>query len=217
MSDPVPYGETGAVVVEVGVRVALPNAWNADGASPTGVRVVEPVAFVFPQEYPLRAPRLFLRRDFDRSLAHVQPGSLKNSPEPCIVDGLLSELLQERGLFGILEQLALWLENAALGRLIDPAQGWEPVRRDTLHDTIVADSAHLRGQVTKQAGRAFFRFDYLQYQPVEGSSAYYGQIQNEPRLLLNSNTIGNLFGRADLTGSTTLAKGRSVAILVWPG
>lgn len=217
ISEPVPYGETGALAVAVGVRVALPNAWNADGASPNGVRSVEAMTFIFPPEYPLRAPLLYLRRDFDRSLAHMQPGSLKDNPEPCIVDGLPSELLQERGLFGILDQVALWLENAALGRLIDRAQGWEPVRRDSFHDTIVADASHLRGLVTRQAGRAVFRFDFLRYQPVEGRPAYYGQIQNEPRLALNAKTIGDLFGSTDLTGSPTLARGRSVGILVWPG
>src|SRR6266851_4057854 len=87
--DPSIDEETGAVMIEVGVRVALPNAWNADGISPNGVHAVEPVTFIFPAMYPLRAPTIYLRRDFDRSLAHVQPGSLEDPPEPCIVDGRL--------------------------------------------------------------------------------------------------------------------------------
>lgn len=198
------------------MRVALPNAWNADGISPNGVHAVEPVTFIFPAMYPLRAPTIYLRRDFDRSLAHVQPGSLEDPPEPCIVDGRLSELLQQRGLFGIVDQLSLWLENAALGRLIDPAQGWEPVRRDSLDDIIVAGAAHLRAQVTKQTGRAIYRFDYLRYQSADGAPACYGEISSET-LKLNPKTIGKLFRETDLAGRDDAAPGRSVGIVVWPG
>ena len=202
---------TGRTTVQAGIRVALPNAWAADGSSPNGVRTTEPVTFAFSASFPLRAPTLYLRRDFDRSLAHVQPGSLEDLPEPCIVDGRPSELLQQRGLFGIVDQLALWLENAALGRLIDPRQGWEPVRRDELDDIVVADAAFLRNLVTKQAGRAVFRFDYLRYQTADGKPASYGELDKEA-LPLNAKTSQRLFGKTDLAESHTAFRGKSIGI-----
>ncbi len=207
---------TGRTTVEAAIRVALPNAWAAAGSSPNGVRTTEPVTFAFSASFPLRAPTLYLRRDFDRSLAHVQPGSLEDPPEPCIVDGRPSELVQQRGLFGIVDQLALWLENAALGRLIDSRQGWEPVRRDELDDIIVADAAFLRNLVTKQAGRAVFRFDYLRYQTADGKPASYGELDKEA-LPLNAKTSQRLFGKTDLTESHTAFRGKSIGIVVWAG
>jgi hypothetical protein len=146
--------ETAATVVEVAVRLGLPNAWMADGHSPNGVRAVEPVTLILPAAFPLKPPVIYLRPDFDRSLAHVNPGPPDEQPVPCIYDGSLLELVQQQGLAGILNQLVLWLENAALGRLIDPQHGWEPVRRDSLDDFVVADAAHLRSLVTRQEGYA---------------------------------------------------------------
>lgn len=84
----------------------MPNAWMADGVSPNGVRAIEPVTLVFPAAFPLKAPLIFLRADFDRSLAHVQPGSPDEPPAPCIYDGSLLELLQHgRGGRGFKERL----------------------------------------------------------------------------------------------------------------
>ncbi len=105
---------TGASTVELEVQLGLPNAWMAEGSSPNGVRAIEPVTLVFPHSYPLRPPRIRLRADFNRSLAHVIPGPPTERPIPCIVEGSLSELLQQQGLAGILNQLVAWLENAAL-------------------------------------------------------------------------------------------------------
>jgi len=79
--------ESGAWRVDVDLRVGLPNVWMADGHSPNGVRAVEPVTLMFPASFPLRAPTIQLRADFDRSLAHVQPGDPAARPEPCIVYG----------------------------------------------------------------------------------------------------------------------------------
>jgi hypothetical protein len=188
----------------------------ADGVSPNGVRPIEPVSFLFPAAYPLRAPLLILRQDFDRSLAHVQPGAQESPPEPCIVDGRLDELLQERGLFGIVDQLARWLENAALGRLIDPDHGWEPVRRDSLDDVIVADAAHLRGLVTRQRGRAVVPFDYLRFGRVGEERSTYG-VLDRTTVPLNPETIRKTFSESNLRGSDDTARGTSVGLIVWPG
>jgi pimeloyl-ACP methyl ester carboxylesterase len=172
----------------------------ADGVSPNGVRSIEQVTFLFPAAYPLRAPLLTLRHDFDRALAHVQPGDPGDPPEPCIVDGRPSELLQQRGLFGIVDQLARWLENAALERLIDPEHGWEPVRRDSLDDVIVADAAHLRGLVTRQAGRAVLRFDYLRFGRPDEEKSTYGIIDCAS-MALNTESLKKLLSESNLSGS----------------
>lgn len=207
---------SGAVSVEVGIRVALPNAWMADGVSPNGIRSIERVVFLFPAAYPLRAPIVTLRQDFDRTLAHVQPGDPGSPPEPCIIDGRPSELLQQRGLFGIVDQLALWLENAALGRLIDPEHGWEPVRRDSLDDVVVADAAHLRGLVTRQAGRAFLRFDYLSFGRPDEEKSTYGVIDSAS-MALNAEALKKLLSESNLSGSDDTARGTSLSLIVWPG
>lgn len=207
--------ETGAVAVEILVRLGLPNAWMADGVSPNGVRAYEPVILVFTAAFPLRPPIIYLRSDFDRSLAHVNPGPADELPVPCIYEGLLSELLQQQGLGGILNQLVLWLENAALGTLIDPKHGWEPVRRDSLRDFIVADAAHLRAFVKRDEGHAAFRFDYLRYAISDGEFAIHGEIGKQP-LALNREAIGELFKESE-SKDGDVAVGHAMSLVVWPG
>ncbi|MEI6536412.1 MAG: hypothetical protein WCN98_13785, partial [Verrucomicrobiaceae bacterium] len=120
--------KTGRVAVEIDMHVDLPNRYVLLGTTPSGVRAVEPVTLLFPNAFPLQAPVALLRKDFDRSLAHVQPGTIADRPVPCLFDGSLTELLQSGGILGVVDQLAEWLNRAALGTLINPHHGWEPVR-----------------------------------------------------------------------------------------
>lgn len=195
--------------------VGLPNAWKADGRSPNGVRAVEPVTLIFPASFPLRAPNIFLRADFDRTLAHVQPGDPADRPRPCIVDGRLSELLHQQGLAGILNQLVLWLENAALGRLINPAQGWEPVRRDELGGFIVADAEAVRSIVSRDAGFGMCRFEFLVSTNGNGSRSVYGKI-DPARVAVNPEALGDLL-TTKRWSTPDVRAGTSLAIVVWPG
>jgi hypothetical protein len=55
---PVFEPETGCHKVQLVVRVSLPSHWLAAKASPNGVRELEPVALVFPPEYPIKPPSL---------------------------------------------------------------------------------------------------------------------------------------------------------------
>jgi hypothetical protein len=80
--------DDGIRAVEVDIRLGLPNAWVATGHSPNGVRSIESVTFLFPASFPLKAPTLRLRADFDRSLAHVRPGEPGDRPEPCVFEGM---------------------------------------------------------------------------------------------------------------------------------
>lgn len=209
--------KSGSWTAEIKVQVNLPNAWAANGQSPGGVREIEPVTFVFPSLFPVRPPIIYLRRDFDRTLAHVQPGAPVDPPEPCIVDGSLVELLQEQGLPGVLNQLVCWLENAALGHLIDPKQGWEPVRRDDLPGFVVADATGLRGLVSRNAGSVVFGFDYLLFAGEESGASYvYGEVGTNV-LTPNRKTINALIRELSLPKSKDVRVGSSLAIVAWPG
>lgn len=147
--------ETTLAIVEI--RTEMANAWRAARISPSGVREIEPVSLLFGAGYPLRPPRIMLRGDFNRSHPHIQPSRGNGSPEPCLVAGSLRELLRVRGIGGLVEQLVDWLDKAAAAELIDPQQGWEPVRRDNVDDIIVADAGWLTRIPTRDGGCSVFR------------------------------------------------------------
>lgn len=109
------------------------KAWN---------KKYEPVLFVFPKDFPYRAPKIYLRDDFNRNFPHINP--VIEKVNPCIFDGSLDELLQQPKWFDhILDQVAEWLENAAANTLISPMQGWEPARMDAVHGIILYSKQQL--------------------------------------------------------------------------
>lgn len=148
---------TGTSQCQIEVKVHFPSKYQALGSTPTGVRVVEPVKLTFPHNYPLRAPKIELRSDFNRALPHIQTSSPGQPVEPCIYEGSLDELLAREGISAIFEHLLTWLGRAAEGELIDPEQGWEPVRRDCYHHCVTTNSDELRAllQNPKNAQRPF--------------------------------------------------------------
>jgi len=141
---------------ELVVDARLPSRWKAEGASPNGVRAAEPITVLFDDGFPASAPRFYLRPDFDRSHPHIQPRSAVGFPEPCISAVAPAELLQARGIHGLLDQLVLWLERAARVELIAPTQGWEPARRDHIDDIIVVDSTWLTSLPKRDAETRVF-------------------------------------------------------------
>jgi hypothetical protein len=207
--------------VRVTIKVSLPSRWLAKGISPNGVRSLEPVTLVFPPEYPIKPPIVYLRFDFDRSHPHIQPGPVDYPPRPCLVDGNLGELLHHRGLVSILDQLVEWLNRAAMDNLINPEQGWEPVRRDGIVDCIVADADNLRSWVDRRGG---FVFLPLSYRSVSHSAKehedtcramHYLTVVGQQRLTLGPDALPQLLRRRiDNQGN---AWGASLGILAWPG
>ena len=207
---------SGIVTVEATFAVNLPSEWRGRGESPSGVRLREEVRFGLPGGFPLDPPELSLRGDFSRNLPHMQPWLVDGRPAPCIYDGELAELLHSEGMAGILNQTAVWLERAALGTLIDPDQGWEPVRRDSFHHVVVADTDLLRGQVDRRGGHRFLEMEYLRWTGVDGSPVVHGQI-GSTRPPVNRHSVGGLFGEGGVGGEPPLWRGRSLALVVWPG
>lgn len=137
----------GSIRIEMQFKAPLPSRCSALGFSSTGVRKQEPVILDFPKTFPFRAPKIMLREDFNRSLPHINPGTYKYV-RPCVYEGDLNELLhQDNGISGILDQISLWLTKAAANQLIDPHQGWEPIRRDIIEHTLIFNVDLLRERV----------------------------------------------------------------------
>ena len=137
--DPPCYDESGRTTsLDVTFDINLPSEWKPRGRSPSGVRLQEVLRLVLPSGFPMDPPQLSLRPDFNRNLPHMQPWLADGRPVPCIYDGDLTELILRDGLVAFVNQTAVWLERAALGTLIDPQQGWEPVRRDSYRDPLVS-------------------------------------------------------------------------------
>lgn len=206
-------GSEGDVEVDVSYRVNLPNQWRTAGRSPNGIGEEEIVRLRFPDTYPTDAPTPSLRPDFDRSLPHVMPYLEGDRPVPCVAEISLGSLLQQQGLRGILNQIALWLDNAALGTLIDSIQGWEPVRRDDLPHGITADAEGLRSKVTRDGGHLFLPFSYAVLELARGGKGIRGSIGPDPIIF----RAGTLEKYVSVKSATRFSLGVSIALLVWPG
>jgi hypothetical protein len=197
--------------LELLIDVPIPNAWRAAGVSPSGVYRYEPIRLDFPPLFPLDPPEVSLRPDFRRDLAHIQPWlTFDERPVPCIQDGKLSEFMQQQGIAGILNQTVSWLEHAAEGCLIDPDQGWEPLRRDNLSESLVADACGLQEQVGRNGGFRFKRMGYFRRK----EHWLHGQVFND-QFALNEKSIKNAVNW--MPSNDQYQRGESLALIVWPG
>jgi hypothetical protein len=201
------------ILVEVDLIVELPSKWAASGESSTGVRSVETAIFCFPRDYPVEIPAVLLREDFNRSLPHIVPGHPTGPVVPCIFDGNLSDLLQRGGIWAIVDQLGTWLDKAATNALIDPDQGWEPIRRDELHDCIVARASELQqyGNGDGPPFRAFHDLDFITFPRGDSSSSqrpcFYGTVGQ-------SLAPSDLIDKCDIRKYATHSAGHSIAIII---
>ncbi|HYO56817.1 ThiF family adenylyltransferase [Archangium sp.] len=207
---------SGAAVLEIDIRTELPSRWRANGSSPSGVRSVETVHFEFSPAFPSKPPRIVLRPDFNRSLPHINPHQEGDAVPPCVYWGELGELMHRSGFGAIVTQVADWLEKAAFDKLINKKQGWEPVRRDSVDDTVVFNRDELEGLVQKTEGRVFLQLSYLSY-PASGAQAeqchVFAFIDGQP-IALSRKVIKQHLGAEIKDG---IEKGLSVAVFVWPG
>ena len=207
---------TGATTIEVTFNINLPSEWRSVGESPSGVRLTETVQFSFPVGFPFYPPEPSLREDFTRNLPHMQPWTDDGRPVPCVYDGDLAELLHQQGLAGILNQTAVWLDRAALGMLIDPEQGWEPVRRDAFSDLVVADAELLREWADTRGGFKFVRIDYLKVVGETGAKSFVHSQLSRDAVNLNRANISKFVSGRGIDGNR-LHAGSSLALIAWPG
>ncbi|NOJ39064.1 Mov34/MPN/PAD-1 family protein [Bradyrhizobium australiense] len=201
-----------ATLAVVEIRTEMANAWRAAGVSPSGVREIEPVSLLFTAGYPLGAPGIHLRSDFDRSHPHIQPSSRGGPPEPCLVAGSPREILRVRGMGGLFEQLVDWLDKAAMAQLIDPQHGWEPVRRDGIDDVIVADAGWLTRMPTRDGGCLAFPAWYYSY--GTGPMTHRIGLSETAPVALGQNIVAEWrFVRVGETGY----RGNTHALVAWSG
>ena len=195
-------------MAEVDFAVSLPTRWRPVGQSPNGVRDLETVSLLFPSNFPVGAPTIHLRADFNRAHPHINPGPTGRPPQPCIVAGSPSELIQARGFEGFLNQLVDWLDDAAMATLTDPAQGWEPVRRDQIDDDIVIDGDAIRSFASPAGGCAVVPITFLLFEDAGRKIYMINQCNGTPVELPKAQ-----FARSALSDSAW--KGASVGLVVW--
>ena len=202
--------EDGSVWAELDIAQELPSAWRIAGVSPSGVRSIESVTIHFPVDFPRGSPRAFLRADFDRTHPHLLPvpKSLGLPPQPCVVQAFPSELIQARGFSGYLDQLADWLDKAAMLQLNNPQQGWEPVRRNRLDDEIILDPDVIRELAVPSGECVVVATDYLRFDLGDGKRMM--RVALNPAVRVDP-------ARAQCSEtkiSETAARGRGIALVV---
>jgi integrative and conjugative element protein (TIGR02256 family) len=194
----VPQSQTnGGFEINFEMSVSLPSRSNKKGMTETGVKSKEPVILRFPPTYPFQAPAILLRPDFNRSFPHIYPAlrsDKKSHIVPCVYDGPLDDLLHQEGdgLSEILNQLSEWLAKAAINDLIDPRQGWEPIRRDDTFGWVVYDLTGFRALVRDKEGTSAYQCRFLEWKERKEQLYFVGGINHRrqrdvtPWLIKNS-------------------------------
>jgi len=196
--DPPKPDKKGGFLIHFKMEVALPSRCRQYGISETGVRLREPIKLSFPLSYPFHAPTIYLRSDFNNKLPHITPLIRVDKTDgitPCIYDGSLDELLlrDADGLTDMINHLSEWLGKAAINDLIDPLQGWEPIRRDLDSGWIVYDVSEMRSLVNDKNGSAIFPGRFIQNQAdLKDSQIAFGIVNQSKALKLSPGLIKQL-------------------------
>ena len=134
--------DMGLLCFDIDIKINLPSSFKKNGQTDKGVKNVEKVVLEFPNEFPFKSPQVYLRDDFHKNFAHINP--ISDKLNPCIFEGSLHELIQQPlWMDGILDQLVDWLETSASDAMINPNQGWEPIRVDDNNGMIIYDRAYM--------------------------------------------------------------------------
>jgi hypothetical protein len=177
---PGPDMRSGTVTVMVDIDTNLPGPWRAGGRSENGVLAVEPVVFAFSAGFPLSAPKVFLREGFDTAHPHLMPVKPGCLPRPCFLAGSTREMMRSRGIPGVVDQVADWLQRAALVRLIDPTHGWEPTRRDSFDDITICDPDWMRGTAGRDTKATIYEVAFRVHELDAGATIYTVMVDSEP-------------------------------------
>lgn len=200
-------------LIEVEFDAELPSRFRGAGQSPTGVRPAEVVAIEFDRRFPRTAPRVTLRKGFNNSLPHINPHRPGEPVPPCIVFGSLSEVFHRAGFPTVLDQIADWLRKAARNELIDAAQGWEPMRRDSIMDILVFEQSCTQGLFSKKEEAKTFATTFVQVHGRQdhGLKAVYGYLLLSHPVPVNSKTLNRIASQSDPQS------GETISIICWPG
>lgn len=139
--------------IKATIEVSLPSKFKKIGVTDKGVKFEEEVLFEFKETFPLSAPKVFLREDFNKEFPHINP-SLTEKVNPCIYEGSLDELLlQPSWITGIVDQIVDWLQSAAADNMMDLNSGWEPIRVDDVEaGTFILSRKEFIDDTTKADG-----------------------------------------------------------------
>ncbi|RWF67346.1 Mov34/MPN/PAD-1 family protein [Mesorhizobium sp.] len=198
------------------LAVEMPTHWVAKGGAPNGVLAVERVEVTLRPDYPWRCPTFDLRADFPRDMAHLTPGSDNIRPTPCLVDGNQDEFFNQHGLLelgigAIVNQMGIWLGRAALGTLMDPDHGWEPVMRQGLPDRLIIDADYARSQVTDKTGSVWLATRFAKGKDLSGKTGYTLSVNNELAAV-----FGDIKPFPFEPQGEDRYSGISVTVLIWP-
>ncbi len=94
---------------------------------------------------------------------------------------------------GIFNQLSEWLAKAAIDDLIDPRQGWEPIRRDDTFGWIVYDLQGFRSLIQDKEGALVFRCKFWEYEERKEKLYFVGRIDHYKQRDLTPWLIKNSF------------------------
>ena len=194
-----------------GLDLGFGHHWLTAGTSPGGVAPVETVRLDFGAAYPGAAPEPSYRPDLGRAFPHVQPWLTGDGrPIPCLTEVPIDDFHAAQGVAGLVSQFVIWLRNAAAGRLIDPVQGWEPSRRDSYADIVVADTRALRALPDNPGlaplGSAYLQARFCALTGRTGGTHWLGEVDDAVRL--DDAGLG-----AQSEGPMTT--GRTVAVALW--
>lgn len=146
-------------LLPVHFKVQVLKHQKADKENIEGIKGIEPVVLYFPVDYPVDAPKPYLRKDFRNNLPHINPfRGPAGEVSPCVYYGSAEDLIaQPGGIDLLLNQIVDWLYKAALGELINAKQGWEPQRRDELEGYLIIDRASLTDKAEKGEAVGIFK------------------------------------------------------------
>ncbi|RUV80973.1 hypothetical protein EOA88_20795, partial [Mesorhizobium sp. M5C.F.Ca.IN.020.14.1.1] len=157
-----------------------------------------------------------LRKGFPRNLHHLTPGSENVCPTPCLVDGNQDEYFNQHGLIelgigAIVNQMGVWLGRAAIGTLMDPDHGWEPVMRQGLPDRLIIDADFARSQITDKSGSVWLATKFMKGKDLAGKRSYTLSAHNE-----FAAAVGNMSAFPFEAESEGRYSGITATVLIWP-
>lgn len=117
----------------------------------------------------------------------------------------------QNGPHAIIDQLSEWLKHAASGCLINPEQGWEPMRRDESSHLVIYNIQKLLNSLDSAEGIKFFPGKYLETTTQSGKDVAV-MIEDEP-LILTPRKIFELLKSQSL--GKNIPQKPTYALLVW--